>query len=192
VGVAGAAADAGRLQAVARDGPSPWREAALFRLLRDHPGAAGQFLEQGPFSGDGSLVASLLTVQGKFDWADGAPRLLRDAPALEAVALFCESLPADPAALRSALRRVPPLAQRQFDPAAGGGRCLGAFQPPRYLALPPAGQLLGLLRTACRLHDPDDEDEVAGRGWVEFWTEVLDLAWLRDGDPGPLVKALEE
>jgi hypothetical protein len=36
-----AAGDAGRLQALARDGPSPWREAALFRLLRDHPGILG-------------------------------------------------------------------------------------------------------------------------------------------------------
>jgi hypothetical protein len=176
-----AAGDGARLRAIAALGEAPWGDAALHHLLVRRPGAAADFRGE-PRDHDRSDLLDWLSAGGHV----AALRVFsRGRKGAFAVNFAC--LPADPKAVREALRDL--ASPRDGDPERDYE--LFALRLPPLLALAPADLLLDAFRTVGGLVRKDGEPEVCEQ-WVGQCADLLALAWRRDGDAAPLARALAD
>jgi hypothetical protein len=174
--------DAGRLEAVAVHGHSPWREAALFHRLMQQPGVVRDLA--GLLRGiDGGRLMAWLTYRGQFAVIQSLTQLaghFRPRRDFE-----CTYLAADPKVIRPCLRLIPDLI-KDFT-AREWFWSPSQFSLPGFAAAAPADQLLPVLRDAWDWESADHEEL-----WRRHGADLLQIAWLRDADAAPLARALAE
>jgi hypothetical protein len=188
---AAARGDPEGLRTVALHGRSPWREAALFRLLRDHIPAVTNYPWLSHRGEDRWTVARALTYQAGFSWLLPQVGVLRGEGSFSIFQGLLECLPCDRDKIEAAIHKVKEVAQGSLSGAGSGN--IYFLRPPHYLAMATLDQLIELYRAMWRLSAPTSEtDEDNRQAWVEHAAELAQIAWLRDGDPAPLLRGLAE
>lgn len=183
------AGDALRLQAVAVCGSSPWREAALYHLLRLDAGAAND-LRGSLAEVNGDRVMEWLTYAGQFMAARSLARLPECFGVWRQPTLPCDCLPCHRDVLARGLRTVAEIARSLSASSVWRGN-LFPFWLPGYAALVTVEQLLDTLRAIAHLTEPIDEEDSLDH-WISDAASMLQTAWLRDGNSAELARALSE
>jgi hypothetical protein len=159
---------------------------ALYRLLSAP--AAGEpdwFLGSGH---DPEDVIPFLTQCSRFHWLDRpASRFARGTTA-ERIQVMLYNLPWDRIAVSRAIKQIKQAANRKGVGILGHG----TFVPSKPAALASAEELIELYEAVYHLSCPECfRDGVFRDYFRETWADLLQVAWLRDGETRPLVRALE-
>jgi hypothetical protein len=180
--------DTDRLAAVARRGGDEPGHAALFRLLLDPPAANEPPWVIGQDVNVEKLIAAL-TVRGSFHWLDRPAARLGPCKVSETLNLALTRLPFDAAVVGRAIRRLRQEASRGRDEdSLDHNRVL----PGTACVLTGAAELIDLYVDSARLMCQQCmEGAASNEPFLRGWAQRLRMAWLRDRDARPLVRALE-